>query len=202
MLRNLLTNVALWLIGVYKKFTTIPDYRIINVTMEYTLDNKKTYEVDNDFWELESYHWDGETQHYFTDITKRRYKKYTVPENVSKTVIRVKYWYNNQVYKYITENIDHAWPPKNNGFSFTVPYIGAWLADAGDKPIRDILLKIKRYAGPKNDFHGETVAVKDLLYYDDETLEREYPKIKVTNAIGIHKSLCTSNATTTNLRLI
>ena len=201
MLRNLLTDIILWTVRMYKKFTSIPDYKIINVTMEYFLDNKKAYEIDNDFWEKESYHWDGETSAYFTDITKRPYKNFNVPDNVTKTVIRVKYWHNNQVFKFITTNVNHEWPPKKTGFSFSIPYIGAWLMDSNDKPLRDILLKVRRYAGPKNDFHGETVPVRDLLYYDDDTLEREYPKIRVTNAIGLYTSVDTMKATTANLRL-
>jgi len=34
------------------------------------------------------------------------------PDAVDEIIIRVKYWYNNKIYKYMTYNVDYVWPPK------------------------------------------------------------------------------------------
>lgn len=195
---NLLTNIIVW---VYGLFTQHKEYIIINTTIEYALDNQKNYEIDDPFWEEESHSWDGHMDYYLTDVTKRNYHHTRVPENVKKAVVRIKYMYNNRIYKYMTTNLDHPWPPPSYGFSFNIPYVSAWLLDTNDKPVLDILTKMKRYAGPRGNFHNEVVDVKDMLYYDEGTLQMEYPKIKMVNAIGQHKTVSTLYDTTATLRL-
>jgi len=77
----------------------------------------------------------------------------------------------------------------------------AWIVDHDDKPQVDITEKVKRYAGPRNDFHGQEVALKDFLYYTTKTLEKKFPKIMLTNSLGMKKLVLTTEDVTTDLRI-
>jgi len=202
MLVNLLTNVMLWVYGTLKYITSRPDYKIADTSMEYFLDTTKTPIDLDEFWEEEREEWDGETESYFKTLNFTEYKNTSVPENVTKTLVRIKYWYNDTMYKYLTCNMNHEWPPKRTqGIVFNVPIVLAQLLDSDDKPVKDLLNKIKRYAGPRGDFHNEKVKISDMLYYDMETLETEYPKIKLKNALGMTKIVSTIDGYVTDLRV-
>ena len=202
MLVNLLTNVIIWVYGTLKYITSRPDYKIADTSMEYFLDTTKTPTDLDEFWEEEREEWDGETESYFKTLNFTEYKNTSVPENVTKTLVRIKYWYNDTMYKYLTCNMNHEWPPeRTQGIVFNVPIVLAQLLDSDDKPVKDLLNKIKRYAGPRGDFHNEKVKISDMLYYDMETLETEYPKIKLKNALGMTKIVSTIDDYVTDLRV-
>ena len=202
MLVNLLTNVIIWIHSTLKSINSKPDYKITDTSMEYFLDTTKTPTELDDFWKGEHDEWDGETESYFKTLNFTEYKNTSVPENVSKTLVRIKYWYNDIMYKYLTYNMNHEWPPeRKSGVVFNIPIVSAQLLDSDDKPVKDLLNKIKRYAGPRGDFHDQKVKISDMLYYDLETLETEYPKIKLKNALGIIKCVNTLDGYVTDLRV-
>jgi hypothetical protein len=202
MFTNLLNRVIVWMYGVYKYMVTMPDYYIEHVNMIYTVDPMKSYDIKDKLWKDESKYWDQHTDEMYSDLTYKNYMTTTVPENVKKTILRMKYWYNGTVYKLITENMKFCLPDDlKSGFSFSIPLGEAWLVDHDDKPVRDITKKVKRYAGPKNDFHGEKVRIRDMLYYTEDTLRKDYPTIRLTNALGMSKSVSTLTGFTTDLRL-
>lgn len=201
---NLLTNVIIWAYGKYRNFFKISDYAIIKVYLEYYVNLHMKYEIDtfDDFWLQEKIHyWDGGEDSFYTDVTNCDFSGTEVPQNVTKTIFRVHYWYNNERYKYITYDPDFAWPPENTtDVAFNLPIISAILVDEDDKPMRDVTRKVKRYAGPKGDFHGSDVKLSDLLFYDEDVLAEKYPKIQITNALGVKKVVSTLSGTTMNLR--
>jgi hypothetical protein len=202
---NLLTNVIIWAYGKYRDFFKISDYAVSKVYLEYYVDLDMKYEIDtfDDFWVHEKTHyWDEGESDFYIDVTNREFSGTEVPQNVTKTIFRVHYWYNNERYKYITYDPEFTWPPKNNttGVSFNLPITSATLVDEDDKPVRDVTRKVKRYAGPKGDFHGSDVKLSDLLFYDEDVLAEKYPKIQITNALGVKKVVSTLTGTTMNLR--
>lgn len=202
MLVNLLTNVIIWIHSTLKSINSKPDYKIADTSMEYFLDTTKTPTELDDFWKEERDEWDEETESYFKTLNFTEYKNTSVPENVSKTLVRIKYWYNDTMYKYLTYNMNHEWPPeRKSGVVFNIPIVSAQLLDSDDKPVKDLLNKIKRYAGPRGDFHDQKVKISDMLYYDLETLETEYPKIKLKNALGMIKYVNTLDGYVTDLRV-
>ena len=202
MFTNLLNRVIVWVYGVYKYMVTMPDYYIENISMEYTVDPTKRPDMKDKLWKDESKYWDRDTDEVYCDLTYKDYMCSTIPENVKKTIVRMKYWYNGKLYKLITENMKFCLPDDlSDGFSFSIPLGSAHLVDHDDKPVKDITEKVKRYAGPKNDFHGERVRIRDMLYYTDETLMKEYPAIRLTNALGMAKKVSTLTGFTTDLRL-
>ena len=204
MLGNLLTNVILWVYSTLQSLFSSPDYRIADTSMEYFLDHTKTplpEELD-EFWYEERNEWDDETESVFKTLNYSNYKETTIPENVTKTVVRVKYWYNNMMYKYLTYDMDHPWPPpRKSGVVFNMPIVSAVLLDSDDKPVKDLLNKIQRYAGPRKDFHNEKVKIRDMLFYDMDTLENDFPKIKLKSAIGTTKIVSTVDGCITDLRV-
>jgi hypothetical protein len=148
MLGNLLTNVIIWAYSTLQSVFSTPDYRIADSSMEYFLDYTKTplpEELD-EFWYEERNEWDDETESVFKTLNFSNYKDTTIPENVTKTVVRVKYWYNNTI-------------------------------------------------------HNEKVKIRDMLFYDMDTLENDFPKIKLKSAIGTTKIVSTVDGCITDLRV-
>jgi hypothetical protein len=200
MLTNLLTSVICAIYRTYKRFVTIPDYTIIKEELEYIIDHRRKFLIDDLFWEHESRGWDTSLHEYHTDVSEHSFRNTCIPQNITKILLRTKYWYNNKNYKFITYNISEK-VPKVDNISFSIPFSKAVLLDADDKPARDVTEKIRRYAGPKNDFHGSDVLIKDMLYFTNETLKNEYPKIKVTNIMGLSKTIDTLTGSISDLRL-
>jgi hypothetical protein len=205
MLRNLLSHLIIWIYGIYRKFTDRNDFKIESKQLEYYVDHTKKYNVIEDgFWKRESKDWkDNVLDSYFVDVTHEDlYHTEDIPENVTKTILRIKYWYGNKQYKFITMDIKSPWPVTfNNTISFSIPMISVTLLDSNNKPVRDITNKVRRYAGPKSDFHGQDVPIKYMLYYEEETLKNEYPKIKLVNALGLTKVVSSHEDLITSLRI-
>lgn len=199
---KLLSDVIIWVYDRIKYVVSKPDYKIIDQSIEYTIDNNIIPEELSDLWEDEYYEWDGETETFYKNLNGIDYNQSVVPNNVTHIILRIKYWYNDKMYKYLVNDLDHKWPPENvSGVIFNIPIVTAVLLDSDDKPVKDLLNKIKRYAGPRCNFHGQKVKISDMLYYDDETLELEYPSIKIKNAIGMVKKVSTVDGYITDLRI-
>ena len=198
MILNLLSNVLYF----YKRLTTPRDYSIISEELEYKIDYRLKYQVEDQFWEEEKKDWDGILDEFYIRATGRPFRHTVVPQNVRNLTLRVKYWYGGKVYKVITNDINYV-PGEEEGSSmiFTIPLSSVWIVDHDDKPQVNITEKVKRYAGPRNDFHCESVPLKDFLYYTTETLKSRFPKIILTNSLGMKKTLLTLEDFTTDLRI-
>tara|TARA_B110000240_G_C13437274_1_gene426427 strand:- start:512 stop:1114 length:603 start_codon:yes stop_codon:yes gene_type:complete len=199
MLLKLLSSILYF----FKQLITPRNYRIISEELEYTIDHEKDYEVNDDFWKSESKDWiDGILYNFYLPVTGRNFRNTIVPKNITKLILRIEYWYDGRVYKAITNDINFE-PGKaeSNIMNFTIPLSKAWLVDHDDKPIVDITDKVKKYSGPRNNFHGQKVALRDLVYYTETTLQKKYPKIILTNLIGMKKTLFTLEHFTTDLRV-
>ncbi|AUT19068.1 hypothetical protein DSLPV1_097 [Dishui lake phycodnavirus 1] len=196
MILNLLTYG--W--GLYRRLTTPRDYEIYREDLEYYVDPSMKFQTDDLFWESESHHW-ASLHALYSDVRGKKYRMTDVPQCVTKLLIRIKYWYHGRKYTMITDDINFTFPPesKSGSMMFTLPIVKAVLLDHDDKPVRDVTTKITRAAGPKYNFHNQRVALRDVLFFDDGVLEREYPKIKVTNAIGQSSMSSTLTDYTTDL---
>ena len=198
MLFKLLSNVLYF----YTKLTTHRDYTIISEELEYTIDYRMKYQVEDSFWESESIDWDGTLDEYHVYVTGKPFRNTIVPQNVKNLTLRVKYWYGGKVYKAISKNINFKpGEDEEEGMSFSIPVSSVWIVDHGDKPQVDITEKVKRYAGPRNDFHKQPVPLKDFLYYTQKTLIKKFPKIMVSNSLGMKKLVLTTEDFTTDLRI-
>ena len=203
MLRNLLTTVIIWIYDTYKNFVSIPNHRVLHSSMEYFIDGRNPHLIEGEFWANEAKKWDGLFDEHYVETKDMTYRGYMPPTNVNKTIIRIKYWYGDKLYKYLTYNTGHKWPPEETKeIVFSIPIVSAHLVDADDKPVKDVLRKIKRYAGPRGDFHGENVKISDMLYYDMDTLKTMYPAIKLRNLFGRVKTVSTITGNITDLIVI
>ena len=198
MLFKLLSNVLYY----YKKLTTPRDYSIISEELEYKIDYRMKYQVEDEFWETESKHWDGVLDEFHSYVTGKQFRRTIVPQNVKNVTLRVKYWYDGRIYKAISNDINFI-PGKgeDSSMNFSIPLSSAWIVDHDDKPQVNITEKVKRYAGPRNDFHGQEVPLKDFLYYDTKTLQKKYPKVLLSNSLGMKKILLTTEDVTSDLRI-
>jgi hypothetical protein len=195
---KLLSNVFYF----YKKLTTPRDYTIISEELEYRVDYRMKFLVEDDFWWEESKDWDGVMDEFHQYVTGKPFRNTIVPQNVKNITLRVKYFYGGKIYKAISNNINFI-PGQNEteGMSFSIPLSSVWIVDHDDKPQVDITEKVKRYAGPRNDFHGESVPLKSFLYYTTKTLTKKFPKIILSNSLGMKKTLLTTEDFTSNLRI-
>lgn len=91
-------------------------------------------------------------------------------------LFRVKYFYNNKEYLYLTRNINHVFPPVKKGMSFSLPIKEALILDANNVPVYNVTSHVKRYAGPNGNFHEETIRLRDIYL--------EYPKLRLTNIMN------------------
>lgn len=193
-IHNFLINVICFIKRLLKK----SDYKIISRELEYWIDNGKDYVTSNSFWEKQSGEWDDETETYIVTLNDNK----TVPEPpdvVNKLLFRIKYWYNNHVYKYLTYDREHEWPPKiNKCMNFKIPLSSAYLLDKDGYPVKNILAKINRYTGPHE---CEKIKIADMLYYDEDTLKEFMPKIQLKNILGGKKTVSTVDGYITDLRI-
>lgn len=186
---------------IFRKLTTYPDYYITSEEIEYELERDIKYQVEDKFWEDESKSWDGILDQYHVNVTGKKFRHTSIPQNVKYVILRISYSFNGHIYKAITNDINFK-PGEDTDttMSFNVPLTSAWLVDHDDKPVRDVTEKVKRYIGPRGDFHKQNVSLCHFLYYDIETLEERFPKIIVKNTLGMKKVISTINGFTTDLR--
>jgi|TARA_B100001142_G_scaffold186517_1_gene185695 hypothetical protein len=186
---------------IFRKLTTYPDYYITSEEIEYELERDIKYQVEDKFWEDESKSWDGILDQYHVNVTGKKFRHTSIPQNVKYVILRISYSFNGHIYKAITNDINFK-PGEDTDttMSFNVPLTSAWLVDHDDKPVRDVTEKVKRYIGPRGDFHKQNVSLYHFLYYDIETLEERFPKIIVKNTLGMKKVISTINGFTTDLR--
>jgi hypothetical protein len=186
---------------IFRKLTTYPDYYITSEEIEYELERDIKYQVEDKFWEDESKSWDGILDQYHVNVTGKKFRHTSIPQNVKYIILRISYSFNGHIYKAITNDINFK-PGEDTDttMSFNVPLTNAWLVDHDDKPVRDVTEKVKRYIGPRGDFHKQNVSLYHFLYYDIETLEERFPKIIVKNTLGMKKVISTINGFTTDLQ--
>ena len=187
----------------YKYIVTPRDYTIISEELEYVIDHDLDYMIEDDFWMKESKDWeDGILDGYYTNVTGMKFRKTIVPQNVKYTILRVKYYFNGKKYASISNDINFKpGQGEDNTMHFSIPLSSAWIVDHDDKPMRDITEKVKRYSGPRNDFHGQKVPLEHFLFYDREVLKERFPKIILSNTLGMKKTLSTLDDFTTNLQI-
>ena len=191
------------LIYLFKRLTTYPDYYIVSEELEYKINPDVKFRTEDPFWEEESKDWrDGILTEYFVDVTDKGFRHTFIPQNVELLILRVKYYYNGKLYSSISYDINFK-PGVNESESmhFSIPFSSAWLVDADDKPVKDITEKVKRYAGPRNDFHKERVPLTDFLYYTPEKLKNDYPNVVIKNVLNMKKKVSTLDGFTTDLRI-
>lgn len=199
MLTKLLSTIFFF----YKYITTPRDYSVVSEELEYTIDHDMSYMVEDDFWLEESKDWeDGILDEYYVDVTGKQFRHTIVPQNVKNIILRVKYYFNGKRYTAISNDINFK-PGQNEdtAMHFSIPLSSAWIVDHDDKPMRDITEKVKRYSGPRNDFHGQKVLLKDFLFYEKNVLKDRFPKIILSNTLGMKKTLSTLDDFTTNLQI-
>tara|TARA_B110000503_G_scaffold38409_1_gene63100 strand:+ start:2411 stop:3013 length:603 start_codon:yes stop_codon:yes gene_type:complete len=196
---KLLSNVYL----LYKKLTTPRDYQIISEKMEYKINYDLKYHLEDDFWKRESKDWDGILEDFYVVPTGYDFRTTTIPENVEKIILRIKYYFNDKVYSVLSNDHTFMIESKNeeSSMKFVIPLSSVWIVDHDDKPIRNITEKVRRYSGPRCDFHQQKVPLRDFLYYEPEYLKTRFPKIVMKNAIGMKKTVSTLEGYTTDLQI-
>ena len=160
------------------------------------------YQIEDDFWRDESKSWDGILEQYYVKAKGKNFRHTTIPQNVKYVILRVEYSFNGHIYKAISNDINFKPGDKDEQpMKFSIPLSNVCLVDHDDKPQRDITEKVKRYIGPRNDFHEQSVSLEHFLYYDRDTLKERFPKVEITNSIGMKKTISTLNGFTIDLRI-
>ncbi len=181
-LKEKLLSVVLFL----SRFITPEKYAIQRVMLEYDTDGKPC-DISSVFWKNEERYWDTEFEENDVNITwmyKNRMSILPYPSCVSNVAFRIAYKHNGELYKYITRDHNHCWPPKKTpGFH---PPIKEAMAFMFDDTYMDVTKKMKRYAGPNSDFHGETLHFSDVV-------GEQCISVKLTNILGQTTTLKTGD---------
>ena len=203
MLVNLLNHVLLKVYGLYKWVTTRPDYHIQSKLMEYQIsDGDEDEDITHEMWKQESQFWFQDRKKFYANVTNEGDYQDHIPKNVKNVVLRIRYWYNGKIYKIATTNLNLKLPDDlDTEFSFSIPLSTVYLVDDDENPLEDITERVKTYAGPKNDFHGQEIFIKDFLNQDEDELIKKYPKVKLTNSLGMSKVLSSSTNKITDLKV-
>lgn len=199
MLTKLLSTIFFF----YKYLTTPRDYSIISEEIEYAVDHDMKYQIEDDFWLDESKDWeDGILDEYHVNVTGKKFRHTMIPQNVKWVILRVRYYFNGKPYTAISNDINfRPGESEDSAMHFSIPLSSAWIVDHDDKPMRNITEKVKRYSGPRNDFHGQKVSLENFLYYDTDILKDRFPKIILTNTLGMKKTLSTLDDYTIDLQI-
>ena len=187
----------------YKQLVTPRDYSIISEELEYEIDHDMKYQIEDDFWLEESKDWeDGILDSYYINATGKNFRETTIPQNVKWVILRVRYYFNGKPYTAISRDVNFR-PGKDEDetMHFSIPLSSAWMVDHDDKPVRNITEKVKRYNGPRNDFHGQNVPLEHFLYYEKHILRDQYPNIILSNTLGMKKKVPTLDGFTTDLQI-
>ena len=199
MLLKLLSNLFLF----YKYLTTPRDYSIISEEISYEIDHDMKYQIEDDFWLKESKSWDdGILDEYHVFVKGKKFRHTILPQNIKWVILRVKYYFNGKEYTAISDDINFKpGENENTAMHFSIPLSSVWVVDHDDKPKRNITEKVKRYSGPRNDFHGQKVPLEHLLYDARDTLKKKFPQIGLTKTIGMKKVLSTLHDFTSDLQI-
>lgn len=169
-----------------RDYFTPRNYDVYRASLVYDVHRPESgkFLASNNFWREEQESWgkDKFSEHW-VDV----YKEYSngklleimkkAPYCVSNIVLRLNYTYNNKKYKYISNQYPLSWPITVN-MGFKVPLKEARLV--GDLRTLDVSNKIKRYAGPDYDFHGEEINIRDLFFISLE----DYDFLEITNVLN------------------
>jgi len=170
-------RVAVFLHGTFLKPAR---FSITHVELEYN-STRDTYDGDSPFWKKESRFWDTDFPENSANITrfyKKRESLLPYPDGVDDVRFQITYKHDGKVYTYVTGDINYSWPPKKMpGMNPTIREAFAVTRD-GDHD--DVTERVRRFAGPYSDFHGERVRLTDLFAED-------YTFCKMTNMLGQSK---------------
>lgn len=186
----------------WKSLITPRDYTILSEEIEYKIDPNLKYQVDDQFWKDESKDWDGILDEYYVDATNKKFRNTSIPQNIIYTILRTKYIFAGKIYNAISYDLNFkVGKEEKNKMHFTIPLSNVSIVDHDDKPVRDITEQTRRYSGPRNDFHNQKISIEHLLYYDKDVLKKQFPKIVLTNTLGMKKVISTTDGMTTDLHL-
>ena len=189
-LRWIFINVASFISWVKHVFD-FDNFEIKHSSILYTInDTEDEYcnlgTVDN-FWDIQKKDWKDQKEFWtLIDNNERKEIYDTKPVNISSIIFYTKYYYNNTTYVCMTVNepiSSGEWPPEKK-LMCTAPILCAYFLNKDGKRIKEITKKIKRYAGPNNNFHNKTILTSKMFCFTEEYLEEEFPTIEITNIFG------------------
>lgn len=180
-----------YIFKVIKEFFMCRNFDVYHASLVYDVQKPETGTLlaSSSFWREEQESWGNEKLSEHWVAVYREYKNGKLfeimkraPYFVSNMVLRLNYTYNNKKYKYISNRYPSVWPlPKSIGFK--APIKEARLV--GVTKTTDVTNKIKKYAGPDYDFHGEEINVRDLFFISLD----DYTFLEITDILNRTKKV-------------
>lgn len=164
-----------------------PNYKVLKAELEYVHEPVVTEETDLDpLWVPEQKYWDeDEPTGSFVNITKYAQEgtvgEIIVPDSIDQCIISLWYLYNDKTWRFFTRDLKYKWPPESDRgvMRFTLPIKSAYLLDEDMEEINDVTGKIKKYAGPFNNFFNQEITPDDML-----GCSYQFKFLKIVNLIG------------------
>ncbi|MDA9846888.1 hypothetical protein N9C10_03035 [Flavobacteriaceae bacterium] len=167
--------------SIFINFFKPKNNKIVSASLEYTLSDHDATKNKNKFWQKEMRYWSKHSNEYLTDITcyytPQLFKSLVEkrPKNIENYIVRIKYYFNDKLYKFITRNpVDYDWPPSSSGMKFVMPISKAYILDTLGNQLKVVTDKVKKCAGPKFNFHNQKIKVSDIFDYEHAFCQIEY----------------------------
>lgn len=177
-IKNIFMTIVYW-IKLLKNFFNYKNYDVISASIEYNISDNKERSLQHIFWKKEMKYWSLFSNNYWVDITSYfRPKLYEnlikkMPSNIDDYTLYVKYFYNGKKYKYISRNkTTYDWPPTySSTIKFSLPIFSSYILNENGERIKNVTKKVKKCAGPKNDFHNQKIKARDISGCEFDSLE-------------------------------
>lgn len=163
-----------------------PDFKILKAEMDYV--HVPVIEEDPELdpvFNGEKAYWDDDQEvGSCVDVTSYAREgtvgDIVIPTSVEQCVVSIWYLYGEKTYRFFTRDLKYVWPPFNprEDTKFIVPIKRAELLDGDMEFVRDVTGKIKKYAGPRNNFFNQEILPDDMFTYSD------YKFLRIENILG------------------
>ena len=153
---RMLVRYILKIIEYIVSYFSVQDYYVHSARIEYTDTESELRDEDDVTYEYR--HQNG-----------ARTVMLNKSERAKDVLFRVTYFHKARKYILLSRNPEHVFPRPSPPVSFRVPIKEAFLIDAAGAPVENVTNEIKMYEGPDVDFHGETIALRDLKLGDEES---------------------------------
>ena len=169
---NFLIEYFLSIIQYFNDLFAYKNFLIVSKAMDYTVVDPEKVETGNKFWEAQREKWIPIHSMYSAGVSENQENYKPIPGGVTECQIRIKYYYNNKLYMYVSDDVDYEWPPKKPSLmKFSMPIKNAVLLNDEGVPVKNITGDAKSFTNHFGKFQNP------YMYHS---------KIRITDVLDRH----------------
>ena len=151
---NFLIEYFLTIIQYFNDYFSYKNFVIVSKILDYTVEDPEKVETGNKFWEAQREKWVPSHSMYSVGVPHgTNYKP--VPFGITDCHMRIRYFYNNKVFVFVSDDLEYEWPPKKPSLmKFSMPIKNAVLLNDDDVPVKNITTEVKNFTNHFGKFHN------------------------------------------------